>query len=156
MTDIEQETTTNTNPKKGKFTEQQVIDALIATKGMRTKAAKKLRCEYRTIVRYINEYPAVAEAETLARETMLDAVELKAYSQAMKGDTTMIIFMLKTQGKSRGYVDRTEHTGAGGGAIKTESKVTLLSELSDEELDDYIAGKHPRSEGRESPPGDTA
>jgi hypothetical protein len=36
---------------------------------------------------------------------------------------------------------RLEHTGKDGGAIQTESKVTLLSELSDEELDRIIANK---------------
>lgn len=37
------------------------------------------------------------------------------------------------------FSTRLEHTGANGGAIQTESKVTLLSELSDEELDRIIA-----------------
>lgn len=98
-------------PKKDhadKFTEQEMIDALVATKGMRTKTAKRLKCAYNTVVRYINEYPAVAEAERLARETMLDAIELKAYSQAMQGDTSLLIFMLKTQGKSRGYIEKSQ------------------------------------------------
>ena len=102
---------TNTTPKKEqpeKYTQQQMIDALKYAKGMRTKAAKRLGCDYRTLVKYITEYPEVAEAEVLARETMIDAVELTAYAQAMKGDTTMIIFLLKTQGKKRGYVERTE------------------------------------------------
>lgn len=102
-------TPTTPTPKKeqpDKYTHQQMIDALKAAKGMRTKAAKRLGCDYRTVVRYINEYPDVAEAESDSRESMLDAIELKAYAAAMKGDNTMMIFMLKTQGKSRGYVER--------------------------------------------------
>lgn len=47
-------------------------------------------------------------------------------------------------GKQLGlFATRMEHTGKDGGAIKTESKVSILSQLSDEELDDIIAGKHP-------------
>lgn len=100
---------TTTIPKKDqpdKYTQQEMIDALIFAKGMRTKAAKKLGCNYRTVVRYIEEYPAVAEAENDSRESMLDAIELKAYAAAMKGDNTMMIFMLKTQGKKRGYIEK--------------------------------------------------
>jgi len=101
-----------------KYTQEQMIAALKFAKGMRTKAAKLLGCDYKTLVKYINEYPEVAEAEQLSRETMLDAIELKAYAQAMKGDNTMIIFLLKTQGKSRGYVEKQEQEHSGELKIK--------------------------------------
>lgn len=91
------------------FKPQQVIDALTAARGMRSLAARALGCTYRTVQRYINEYPEVAQAEVDAHEFMLDTIELKAYDRAMKDDTTMIIFLLKTQGKKRGYVERQEH-----------------------------------------------
>jgi len=52
-----------------------------------------------------------------AREKMIDNVESKLYSKALDGDTTAMIFFLKTQGKGRGYVERQEVTGANGGAI---------------------------------------
>lgn len=49
-------------------------------------------------------------------------------------------------GKQLGlFTNKLEHTGKEGGPIKTESKVTLLSELSDEELDRIIDGKPPTS-----------
>lgn len=47
--------------------------------------------------------------------------------------------------------ERKELTGKDGGAI--ESRVTVFSELSDEQLDSYING-NPPSEGRESPSSD--
>jgi len=121
MTARKSKTETSETPKKAqpdKYTQEQIIEALTAAKGMRTKAAKRLRCSYNTIVRMINAYPAVAEAEQLARETMLDAIELKAYSQAMQGDTAMLIFMLKTQGKSRGYVEKQQQEHSGGVKIE--------------------------------------
>lgn len=43
-----------------------------------------------------------------ARETMLDNAESQLYKQAMEGNTTALIFLLKTQGKGRGYVERVE------------------------------------------------
>lgn len=47
-------------------------------------------------------------------------------------------------GKQLGlFVNRTELTGKDGKPIQTQSKVTLLSELSDDELDRIIDGKPP-------------
>lgn len=105
-----------------KFTPQQVIDALTAARGMRTLAARSLGCAYNTIRRYIETYPEVAEAEQLAREVMLDAVELKLFDRCMKDDITAIIFMLKTQGKRRGYVEKQVNVNVD------------MSKLSDDEL----------------------
>ena len=42
------------------------------------------------------------------REGMLDNVESVLYRQAMEGNTTSLIFLLKTQAKDRGYTERQE------------------------------------------------
>ena len=52
-----------------------------------------------------------------SRETMLDNAETALYDEALNGNTTALIFFLKTQGKSRGYTERQELTGADGGSI---------------------------------------
>lgn len=52
-----------------------------------------------------------------SREKMIDNVESALYSQALAGNTTAMIFFLKTQGKSRGYVERQELTGKDGNSI---------------------------------------
>ena len=44
-------------------------------------------------------------------------------------DTTSIIFFLKTQGKGRGYVERSQ--------VETKN-VTQFSEMSDDELNEFI------------------
>lgn len=105
-----------------KFEPADVIAALKATMGMRTLAARQLGCAYGTIRRYIETYPEIADAEREARENMLDKVELKLYDKCMKDDTTAIIFMLKTLGRNRGYVERSEH------------RIMDMSKLSDDEL----------------------
>jgi len=44
-------------------------------------------------------------------------VESKLYSKALAGDTTSMIFFLKTQGKKRGYIERQEITGEDGNEL---------------------------------------
>lgn len=116
----------NPTPKKEgapeKFTQEQMIESITATKGMKTLAAKKLGCDYKTVCRYIELYPDVAQAEKTARESMLDAVELKLFDRCMKDDTTAIIFTLKTLGKSRGYIEKQININVD------------MSKLSDDEL----------------------
>jgi hypothetical protein len=59
-------------------------------------------------------YNRMAESVTLKaamedeRQTMLDNAESALYKQAMEGNTTALIFLLKTQGKQRGYTERVE------------------------------------------------
>jgi len=54
-------------------------------------------------------WPMVEEA----RESMTDNVESALYKQALSGNTTAMIFYLKTQGKSRGYVEKTQQENSG-------------------------------------------
>ena len=51
------------------------------------------------------------------RETLIDFAENQLFQQVKDGNITAIIFTLKTIGKSRGYVERQEVTGAEGGAV---------------------------------------
>jgi hypothetical protein len=55
----------------------------------------------------------VDDAQAQAREAFVDMCERKLAENASKGDNTAIIFSLKTQGKARGYQERSEvhHTG---------------------------------------------
>ena len=64
-----------------------------------------------------------------ARQGMLDNVESAFYAKVLGGDTTAMIFWLKTQGKRRGWVERTEveHSGANGVPIVTTMVVECAS-----------------------------
>lgn len=86
-------------------------------KGNVATIAQRLGVSRTTIYNYINKMSSVKAALEEARETMLDNIESKLYSKALGGNMTAIIFFLKTQGKSRGYTERTEISGPEGGDI---------------------------------------
>lgn len=105
---------------KNQYTAEQMIAAIRATKGQVTLAARHVGCAYKTMRKYIDEYPTVREAYEQEREKMGDAVELALYDEAVnKRNTAALIFLAKTKFKDRGYVERQEHTGKDGGALKT-------------------------------------
>ena len=100
-----------------KFTVEEVIAAVKKNRGILALAAKELGCARQTLHNYVNRYPTVAQAVSDERESLLDLAEGSLFEQVRKGNITAIIFTLKTIGKSRGYVERQEVTGADGGAI---------------------------------------
>ena len=102
-----------------KFTATQAIEAIRATSGNLTVAAKNLSVARKTMYAFMRRHPSVAEALAEARETMLDNAESALYRQVLEGNTVAMIFFLKTQGKSRGYVERAqvEHSGPDGSAL---------------------------------------
>ena len=81
--------------------------AIEGSGGYMTNIAKKLNCDWHTARRYIEKYNLqglVAEQD----ERMTDLAEMKLIENIKKGDTTAIIFRLKTKGKGRGYVEKVE------------------------------------------------
>ena len=91
-----------------KFTAGEIIEAIKKNNGIMAKAAQGLGCSRTTIANYINNYPTVKAAYDEANETNIDFVESKLMSNISNGDTTAIIFFLKTKAKNRGYVEKQE------------------------------------------------
>lgn len=104
--------------RKQKYSAEQVIEAIKQSNGIITTAAKALGCARGTINNYVNKYVTVADALEETRETTLDFVENQLMKQIQNNNLTAIIFFLKTQGKNRGYNERTEFTGDLSGTIE--------------------------------------
>lgn len=76
--------------------------------------ARHFKVTRQTIYNRIKESVTLQDAIQDAREATLDDAESELNKQWKSGNTTALIFFLKTQGKSRGYTERQELTGAEG------------------------------------------
>jgi hypothetical protein len=99
---------------KDRYTQQRVIDAIQAAKGIKATAAQSLGCSRQTVTNYIDRYPAVKEAYDEAIQTSIDLAQSKLIALVEREEWPAIRFMLVTLGKSRGYVERQEISQVGG------------------------------------------
>lgn len=88
-------------------------------KGNIAAIARHFGVSRKTIYNRIKTSANLEDALADARETMIDNAESALYKKIMDGDTTAIIFFLKTQGKNRGagYSQRHELTGEDGAPL---------------------------------------
>jgi len=112
-----------------------MIEALKEAKGMVTVAARLLHCDLKTVENYCKVYPQVAEVRRQEHESFLDVGELSLLRAVQRGEAWAVCFLLKTQGKVRGYVERAEFSGPNGGAIEVE-----VSGLTDDQRAERISG----------------
>jgi hypothetical protein len=91
-----------------RFSDQEVVAALEATRGLVSLAAARLGCSTEAIYSRARKPGKVAEALTRERERMLDVAELSLYRKVQEGEGWAVCFYLKTRGKHRGYVQRQE------------------------------------------------
>lgn len=91
-----------------RYTPAQVADALHATKGLVSLAAKRLGCGPDTVRGYIKRHPTVAQALYDEREALVDVGELSLYKAVQAGEPWAVALLLRTLGKGRGYVERAE------------------------------------------------
>lgn len=105
---------------KPKFTTEQIIEAIHATKGMVYLAAERLGCTPQTIYNRRDKVAAVREAMRAEDEKVNDLAELKLYQAIQNGEPWAVKYRLSTKGKTRGYSERVEVTGADAGPVKTQ------------------------------------
>jgi hypothetical protein len=92
-----------------KFTVEQVCEALRQCRGNIAAAARALKVERKTICRYLDRSATLRAVVKEERETFVDAAEdgLAALVRNPKaqGHTAACIFVAKTIGKARGWVE---------------------------------------------------
>lgn len=122
-------------------TPEMVAAQIREKRGNLSAVADELGVSRQGLYKYIARYESLKKVVEEARERMKDMVESTLYSKALEGEGWAVCFFLKTQAKDRGYVERSEVTGAAGGAINYRD----ASKLSDDELAAIVAGRSPRA-----------
>ena len=86
-----------------KFEKGVMEEALALNNGNVSATARALGCTRKTIYNYLHRHEDLGLVLTEARETLLDKAEEAILELIASGDTTAIIFTLKTRGKARGW-----------------------------------------------------
>ena len=85
-----------------------MLEALEKSLGVVTTACKATGIPRKTFYNWCNSDRNFQKAYSDMSEIALDFAESKLHSRIRDGSDTAIIFFLKTQGKSRGYIERQE------------------------------------------------
>lgn len=91
---------------KDKFTRETIKQAIENSGGFVSVASRQLNCTRKTIYNYLDKYPELKEALQDIKEQYLDMAEAKLIEKIRAGATPELLFYLKTQGKSRGYIEK--------------------------------------------------
>lgn len=105
-----------------------MIEALQQSLGIVTYACEAVKIARQTHYRWMKEDEEYKAAVDDINEITLDYGESKLHKAMEKGDTTAIIFYLKTKGKKRGYIERQEIDNT----IKIEGKPTINLEFAED------------------------
>lgn len=113
-----------------------MLQALEKSLGVVTPAAKAVDICRETHYRWMEEDPEYKKAVYALDDVALDFAESKLHTNINKGDTTATIFYLKTKGKRRGYIEKSEidHTTKGD---KIEPTTNVFN-ITGSELDDQL------------------
>lgn len=107
-----------------KFSNEEIITALVHSGGVIASAAGRLGCDRTTVKRYLKN-PLFANAMHDARESFKDLAENRLMTAVKNGNLTAIIFTLKTLAKDRGYNEFAER----------DDKQTIQFKISQDEAD---------------------
>ena len=97
-----------------------LIEALTKSLGNVSTACKAVGVGRGIFYLYYEQDKDFRQAVSDIKEASIDFAESALLKQINEGNTTAIIFFLKTQGKARGYVERQEVSGPDGGPLQIE------------------------------------
>jgi len=98
-------------------TKTAVIAAIKGSRGVKSAIALRLGCARNTLYNYLERWPDLKTLLDDESEALVDNAEIMLAVAVAAGDIRAITFTLATKGKTRGYSQRTEITGADGGAL---------------------------------------
>jgi len=95
--------------KSNNVKKQAMLDALSKHLGVVSSAVKDAGIARKTHYKWLKEDEKYKEAVDDMNDVLLDFAETHLFNLIKKGDTTATIFLLKTKGKGRGYIERVDH-----------------------------------------------
>jgi hypothetical protein len=115
----------NLRQQRQHIKKEKLLVALEQSFGIMSQATKKIGIDRTTPYKWIKEDEEFAAKVEELNNVALDFVESKLFEEINKNNMTGIIFYLKTKGKGRGYVERTE----------VDNRVKFDKEVTPEETD---------------------
>tara|TARA_Y100001937_G_scaffold127976_1_gene201905 strand:- start:1231 stop:1584 length:354 start_codon:yes stop_codon:yes gene_type:complete len=99
---------------KANIVKKALLEALEKSLGVVTTACKQVGIGRTTFYEYLNKDDKFAKQVADIQNIALDFAESQLHKQIQDGNTSATIFYLKTKGKKRGYIERSEivHDGA--------------------------------------------
>lgn len=85
-----------------------MLEALDKSMGIVTTAAKSIGIDRATHYRWMESDPKYKEAVEDLQNVVLDFAETALYEMVQEHNPAATLFLLKTKGKQRGYVERQE------------------------------------------------
>jgi len=100
------------------------LEALKRCSGNVSEASNRVPVDRRTHYLWMDNDPEYAAAVEAIKESLIDRAEGVLHGLIGDGNVPAVLFFLKTQGKKRGYIERTEtDVTSGGQPIVFETKV---------------------------------
>lgn len=112
---------------KHRYTEKQLLSAIVRSRGLIFLAAQNLGCNPSTLHLRAKTSEKIRAAIDYERGKILDFAEAKLLEAVGHGDAWAICFTLKTQGRIRGYVERQE-------IVQRLPDEKVMGDMSDAEL----------------------
>lgn len=120
---------TNVTGNKREF-----LEALKRCAGNVSEAIKQVPICRLTHYRWLEADPEYAAAVDAIKESLIDRAEGVLHSLIGEGNVPAVLFFLKTQGKRRGYIERTEtDVTSGGQPLQIVTKVINITPLEGDE-----------------------
>jgi len=107
---------------------KKVLEALEKSFGVVTTACKAVGIGRTQFYQWCKDDVEFKKQVDDINNIALDMAESQLHKQIIGGNTSATIFYLKTKGKNRGYVERTEHTGFEGTKLFDVEIVTRVEE----------------------------
>ena len=104
---------------------EKVAAALVTFRGNLSAVARECGVQRASVQEFIGKNDRLKSILHDAREGVLDDAESALYSSVINREAWAVCFLLKTQGKQRGYVERTETRSVSDADIEREIESEL-------------------------------